>query len=124
MGFFLEKSTDVLLPTSCAGVEEELGPRPGIKRRRLLIRGTFTGFKRTSTLKLQSLPEAELACFLSVFLPEKPNGPILKAGSLLTRAAFLRLHGSHQKGSQLELKRELPPFLCYVSVWETLAEKL
>lgn len=29
LGFFLEKSTEVLLPTSCAGVEEELGPRPG-----------------------------------------------------------------------------------------------
>lgn len=34
LGFFLEKSTEVLLPTSCAGVEEELGPRPegGMKR--------------------------------------------------------------------------------------------
>lgn len=33
-GFFLEKSTEVLLPTSCAGVEEELGPRPAGGRRR------------------------------------------------------------------------------------------
>lgn len=34
MGFFFEKSTEVLRPTSCAGVEEELGPRPGRERMR------------------------------------------------------------------------------------------
>lgn len=34
LGFFLEKSTEVLLPTSCAGVEEELGPRPARGSRR------------------------------------------------------------------------------------------
>lgn len=38
LGFFLEKSTEVLLPTSCAGVEEELGPRPGRGRRRHRLR--------------------------------------------------------------------------------------
>lgn len=27
-GFFLENRTEVLLPTSCAGVEDMLGPRP------------------------------------------------------------------------------------------------
>lgn len=36
LGFFLEKSTEVLLPTSCAGVEEELGPRPGRERKHWL----------------------------------------------------------------------------------------
>jgi hypothetical protein len=33
-GFFLENRTEVLLPTSCAGVEDMLGPRPGAERER------------------------------------------------------------------------------------------
>lgn len=31
-GFFLENRTEVLLPTSCAGVEDMLGPRPGAEK--------------------------------------------------------------------------------------------
>lgn len=33
-GFFLENRTEVLLPTSCAGVEDMLGPRPGAEKER------------------------------------------------------------------------------------------
>lgn len=43
LGFFLEKSTEVLLPTSWAGVEEELGPRPGRQRRRHQLQPTRPG---------------------------------------------------------------------------------
>ena len=34
-GFFLENRTEVLLPTSSAGVEDMLGPRPGAEKRRV-----------------------------------------------------------------------------------------
>lgn len=37
MGFFFEKRTEVLLPTSCAGVEEVFGPSPERKERQVEI---------------------------------------------------------------------------------------
>lgn len=42
-GFFLENRTEVLLPTSCAGVEDMLGPRPGAEKERRVGEGPAGG---------------------------------------------------------------------------------
>lgn len=76
LGFFLEKSTEVLLPTSCAGVEEELGPRPG-RGRRCQLQPTGPGRDHTAAASRNSFISLERylgrSSILSFAMPE-PSG--------------------------------------------------
>jgi len=77
LGFFLEKSTEVLLPTSCAGVEEELGPRPGRERRRRQLQPAGPGRGCTAAAPRNSFISRELCLgrsSISSFAMSVPSG--------------------------------------------------